>query len=149
MWPAVSLENTNWCVCSCCACIVYIVVQYFFWVLYQSYIQELFLHVFVWSNVVYKAHVLSDWSVILDDDSRGILEALEELLVCLDFMLPSLEHQHVGLPNPVSQFLVPVKLEHDSLDKLQNFNDILVTLNELIIHVFPQLGEETICALYA
>ena len=52
-------------------------VSYFFWVLYQSDFQELFLWIFLWPKVVYYARVLSYWSVILGDDDRGIFEDLK------------------------------------------------------------------------
>ena len=41
-------------------------VSYFVQVLYQTDCQERFLCIFILSKVSYKAHVLPDWSVVLD-----------------------------------------------------------------------------------
>ena len=57
---------------------------------------------------------------MLDDGAGGVIEVLEELLVCLKFMLPALEHQHVGFPHHVGQLLVTIKIEHNSLDNIQH-----------------------------
>ena len=38
---------------------IQLIISYFVWVLYQSYCQELFLHVFLRPKVFYKARVFS------------------------------------------------------------------------------------------
>ena len=76
----------------------YLSIPYLIGVIYQSYCQELPLSIYLWPMVVDKAHVLSKSSVKLNDDARAVLEPLEELLVCLKFLLPALEHWHIGFP---------------------------------------------------
>ena len=123
-------------------------VSYFVWILYQSDCQELLLRIFLWSKVVYKAHVLYDQAVILSDDAHVILEALKILLVCFKFMLTASEHWRVGFPHRVGEFLVYVKLKHEYFDKLQHPNNILITLNGFIFYIPYQLDNKTLSALY-
>ena len=78
------------------------------WVLYQYDCKELFLHIFLWLKVDYRACVLSDWALILGDDAPGILEALKILLVCFKFSLPALEHWHISLPHCVGKLIVSI-----------------------------------------
>ena len=79
--------------------------------------------------MVDKALFLSDLYVLFYDDACSVLERLEELLVSLKFTLLSSEHQRVGLPHSMSQFLVTAELQHIPLDESHNPNHILVALD--------------------
>ena len=122
-------------------------VSYFIWVLYHYDFQDLFLRIFLWSKVAYKARGLFNWSIILIDDARGILKELKILLVGFKGMLPALEHLHLGFPHFMGEFLVSVKLYHEFLDELQHFNKILVTLYGFIFDISSKLGDKTLSAL--
>ena len=103
--------------------------------------------IFLWSKVVYKARVLSDWTVILSDVTCDILELLKILLVCFKFMLPASEHLQVGFLHHVVEFLVSVELKHDSLDELQSSNNVLVALDVFIFAISSQLVKNNLSAL--
>ena len=47
----------------------------------------------------------------------------------------------------MGEFLVSVELKHESLDELQNYNNVLVSLNGFIFVTPSQLGKKTISAL--
>ena len=89
-------------------------LSFFLWVMYQSNCQELLLCVLCWSEAVYKVRDLSNWSIILSVDARGILEALKILLVCIKFLLYASEHWQVCFPHRMVDLRVAVKLKHDS-----------------------------------
>ena len=79
--------------------------------------------------MVDKALFLSDLYVVLYDYACSVLGRVEELLVSLKFTLLSSEHQRVGFPHSMGQFLVPAKLQHIPLDEYHNPNHILVALD--------------------
>ena len=123
-------------------------VSYFLWVLYQYNWQELYLRIFLWSKVVYNSHTLSNWAIILGDDTRIILEALKIILICLKYMLPASKHWNKGFQHCVGRFLVSIKLKHESLDDIKNLNKTLVSLDVFIFDISPHLVKETLSKLY-
>ena len=48
----------------------------------------------------------------------------------------------------MDELLVSVKPKHDSLDELQNSNNILVTINGFIFAITSHIVEKTLNALY-
>ena len=48
----------------------------------------------------------------------------------------------------MDEFLVSIKLKHDSLDEIQHSNNLLVMLYGLIFDIPSSLGYKTIIAMY-
>ena len=97
--------------------------------------------------MISNACVLSNLSVILSDDAGGILEAIKIHLVCFKLLLPALEHWNIGFPYHVGKFLVFVELKHNSIDKLHDYNNVLVMLSGFIFAISSYLGDKTLSAL--
>ena len=116
--------------------------------MYQSDCKELFLRIFLWPKIDDKARVLSHWAFIFIDDSCVIIEVIKILLVHFKFLLPTLEHWRIDFPHRVGEFLVSAELKHDSLDEIQYYNNVLVTIVGFIFSIPSQIGEKNLRALY-
>ena len=63
-------------------------------------------------------------------------------------MLPASEHRPVGFPHCVGEFLISIRLKHESLDELQHSNNVLITLDVFIFAIPYQLVDKNLSALY-